>query len=132
MFDAVADVNAPVLERPAFEQFEIDLTVHRVEQGDSRSEENRVDVEADLVNEPGFEKRPGQLPASHDADVLSVLSLQVLDELGRILTDNRDTLRGALGQASRKDIRFHTRVAPTLLAAAERNLVRLPPHHDRI
>src|SRR3954454_10370972 len=96
VLNPVHDINTAVLERPALNQLQVDLTAHRVEQRDTGSEEHRVDVEADLIDQPRLEERPGQITASHQADAPSVLPLQVTDELGRLPPDDGDSAVRAL------------------------------------
>ncbi len=63
MLDPVRDVYATVLERPALAQLQVDLSAHRVKKMDARPEQYRVDIEPDLIDQSGLEKRSCQLTA---------------------------------------------------------------------
>ena len=51
----------------------------------TRSEQNRVDVEADLVDDARLKERTGQVPSAHHDHVLARLLLQRSDKCARVL-----------------------------------------------
>src|SRR5205823_434 len=73
MLDAIAHVDTTILERPAFDQLEVDLAAHGVEERHAGAEQDGMDGETDLVDEVRLEQRPGQFAAAHEADALAGL-----------------------------------------------------------
>src|SRR5687767_13999212 len=92
MFDAVVDEHTAVLERTGLLELEVNLARHRVKRRDARSEQHGMDVEADAIDQSGFEQRSREFAAAHHDDVLAGLRLQARDEVGDVLTHDVDAV----------------------------------------
>jgi hypothetical protein len=58
VFHPIADQHAAVLEGPALPQLKVNLAAHRMEQWDARAQQDRMNVEANLVNQIGLKQGP--------------------------------------------------------------------------
>src|SRR5215218_6738832 len=95
-------------------------------------------VEADLVDDPGFEERASEIPAAHQADTLARLFLELLDEPYGVGADQLYSRR-RFRQGAGEDVRGHVWNAGALVAcglAAHAlgcgEIPGLPAHQDGI
>lgn len=129
---AIAHEDAAVLERVALEQLEVDLAAGRVKQRDAGAEQHGMDVEADLIDQAGFEERVGEFAASHQTDVLARLVFQAPDEIGGVAGDDSDVAMGFRRERLRENIGLHARVRGFPLAVVKRHFVGFSAHEDGV
>src|ERR1700741_4208129 len=67
----ISDENAAVRELPRLQELQLDLAGHRMKQRDTRAQQQRMDIQANLVNQAGLEQRPGQVSATDETDALA-------------------------------------------------------------
>src|SRR5262245_63122940 len=89
MPDAVCQKHASRLECATVRQLEVNLAGHAMECRNAVSEQYRMHVEAQLVDEVRLEKRPGEVAASHQTDVLARLLLELPHERRSVAPDQR-------------------------------------------
>src|SRR4026207_836700 len=92
MSNFIQHVHASFAGRPAFREGAIDASSSIGNKRNARTQEDRLHVESDFVNEIRREQRAREVTASENTDILSGASLQLLDELGGIVFYERDAL----------------------------------------
>ena len=92
-----------------FRELEIDACAGIEKRRGPRTQQQRVNVEADLVDHPGLEERRGKIAAAHHDDVLARLRLELADELARVGRDELGLLVGERCEATREDVALHVR-----------------------
>lgn len=102
LFDAVGKIHAAVFEGFAFDDLEVDLAAHGMEERNAGAEEDWLDGEADLVDKTGFEEGAGQVAAAHEVDVFAFALPELADEAGSVFVhESKCWFRGV--QRSRED-----------------------------
>jgi len=134
-------MHASTLDRAALFQREPQAPVERAERRYARTEQNRVNVQADLVHEIGRDQRLRELTPSHEADAVPRPLLQIAHKLDGIpfhqfdarSVDGRERARENVGAHRRFLLLFRFR---NFLAGGRRlcggYLVGLAPHQDRV
>src|SRR5271170_2270548 len=84
MQDSVVRKDAAACERATFGEGKADSMSGITEGGDPGTEEDGVDVQADLIDEVGGEERLREFASAHEADLFSRALLEVEDEFGRV------------------------------------------------
>src|SRR5436853_5011303 len=87
---AIRCENASAVELTALGEREFHAMPRIAKNRNARAQQDRMDVEADLVDEPGSEQRPRELAAAHQTDVLARTSLQPPHETRRIVPHELD------------------------------------------
>src|SRR6266567_2039389 len=69
MLHAIPNDHTAIFEARTFQKLQIDLAAHWKKKRNSRTEQHRMDLQTDLVNQVCLEKRIRQLPAPHHKDL---------------------------------------------------------------
>src|SRR4051794_18349382 len=101
-------MHAAVFERPALDEFEVDLLVHRMKQWNAAAEKYGMNAEPDLVDHAGIEQRSGKIASAHDTNSLPLLTFKFTHEFTWIRVQYSSAFFLTSRQCSRKDVGFHT------------------------
>src|SRR3954466_5155871 len=101
------------------------------EKGRAAPEQDRVDVQADFVDDARGDESAREVAAAHQTDIASVTLLEISYELTGVVLHERHPLPCDLGERSREHVCVHLAGA-TAAALCGRKIPRLPSHQDRV
>src|SRR5215204_728295 len=90
LHDTVIREHTAAVDRAALGEFEWNACTRRRKHRDALAQENRVDVEAHLLDEPRGQEWARELSATHETDPPPWLILQTPHESHRVIADQRD------------------------------------------
>lgn len=80
MFHSIKNRHTAVLKWFAIQQLKVYLPFHFVKERNAGTEQHRMDVESDLINQVGLEQRLRKVAPTHHANIFALLLLQLPDE----------------------------------------------------